>query len=558
MTQEQATEILKMGKSVFLTGEPGSGKTYTVNQFVSWLRGHGINPAITASTGVAATHINGQTIHSWSGIGIKSDITRKDVVRIKNNKRTAKRICGAHTLVIDEISMLSGQTFSAVDAVCRGVRDDARPFGGLQVVMVGDFFQLPPVRREEGFVFESESWEELKPTICYLTEQHRQKDPEFLGLLSAIRRGDVQDEHREILQSRYFPHAQENVIQFYSRNKNVDAINEAKLARLPASMHAFTMSSWGSKNVVEALIKSCLSPQTLQLKIGARVMFTKNDLNHRYVNGTFGTLVEFSPQDGAPVVRTDSGHLIDCEMAEWAVEDDGKVVAKVLQYPLRLAWAITAHKSQGMSLDAAHMDLSDTFEYGQGYVAISRVRTLEGLYLAGINNRALEMHPEILTKDSAFRHASEQVEERLQEIPPEQIRTIQEKFSKDSGGVMAHDVKTASAPVANMITPRRKYSYRGQRQQETLEEVRKTGSVQAAAEKLGFSSSTIFKHLEDLREQKLAKPEDFIFLSVGKEKMIDEIQQVISRMGGERLRPIYDELGERVSFDDIRLARLLF
>src|ERR1700722_8442437 len=150
MTQAEALSILKTGANVFLTGEPGSGKTHTVNEFVAWLREHGIEPAVTASTGIAATHIGGFTIHSWSGIGIRSDITQRDIVRIGGNKRLATRIKKAHTLIIDEVSMLSAQTLAAAEAACRGVRGGIEPFGGLQVVLVGDFFQLPPVvAREE-------------------------------------------------------------------------------------------------------------------------------------------------------------------------------------------------------------------------------------------------------------------------------------------------------------------------------------------------------------------------------------------------------------------------
>jgi len=192
MTQQEALEILKAGANVFLTGEPGSGKTYLVNQYVAWLREHGIAPAITASTGIAATHIGGMTIHSWSGIGVKTELTKQDLRRIEDNRRAARRIVNAHILIIDEISMLSARTFGMVDAVCRVVRKSQKSFGGLQVVLVGDFFQLPPVVRRDDepdarlgfgnesgdanaqFAYASPAWTALDPTVCYLFEQHRQ------------------------------------------------------------------------------------------------------------------------------------------------------------------------------------------------------------------------------------------------------------------------------------------------------------------------------------------------------------------------------------------------
>src|SRR3989344_807323 len=171
MTQAQALNILKTGANVFLTGEPGSGKTYLVNQYVSYLRQRKIEPAITASTGIAATHIGGTTVHSWSGIGIKKELSPSDVKRISSNKKVSARIKKTHTLIIDEISMLDGKTLIAVDQVCKEVRGSAAPFGGIQIVLVGDFFQLPPVvsrnnsavttlfdNESAQFAFDSSAW----------------------------------------------------------------------------------------------------------------------------------------------------------------------------------------------------------------------------------------------------------------------------------------------------------------------------------------------------------------------------------------------------------------
>jgi hypothetical protein len=211
MTQQEALNIMKTGANVFLTGEPGSGKTHVVNEFVAWLRAHDIEPAVAASTGIAATHIGGFTIHSWSGIGVRRSLTAQDLKHIAENARIAKRIRNTHTLIIDEISMLSARTFAMVEQACRAVRGGYDPFGGLQVILVGDFFQLPPVvsreEREEFdggnlpqpllgqeggnansvFAFNSPAWRSLNLNVCYLSEQHRQEDAVFLEMLSAIR-----------------------------------------------------------------------------------------------------------------------------------------------------------------------------------------------------------------------------------------------------------------------------------------------------------------------------------------------------------------------------------
>src|SRR3989338_6040495 len=219
MTQDEALSILKTGANVFLTGEPGSGKTHTVNRYVQWLREHRIEPAITASTGIAATHIGGRTIHSWSGIGVRNKLTSADLNRIASNGRVAKRVRETHILIIDEVSMLSANTLMMVEAVCHKIRGGVDPFGGLQLVMVGDFFQLPPVMsrdQEENkqssllasgesdspFAFSSPAWGKLHPIVCYISEQHRQEDPTFLKMLLAVRRGIVDDAHNTLLKQR--------------------------------------------------------------------------------------------------------------------------------------------------------------------------------------------------------------------------------------------------------------------------------------------------------------------------------------------------------------------
>ena len=448
MTQDEALYILKTGANVYLTGEPGSGKTHTVNTYVAWLREQGIEPAITASTGIAATHIGGYTIHSWSGIGIKRALSKYDLDGIAQNKGVLERVGGARILIIDEVSMLAGRTLDMVDAVCREVRQNHEPFGGLQVILVGDFFQLPPVVRSERtdvetqlfkerasvFAFDATSWENLSPLICYLSEQHRQEDEVFLDFLSALRRDSIDDTHYELLRSRYTKTPADGVTQLYSHNADVDTLNDAELKKLKGDEKKFDMEERGSKKLIDALKRGCLSPERLLLKVGARVMFTKNDAQRKYVNGTLGVVKGFASETGYPIVKTNTGRELIVEPDEWRLDDGGKVLARVMQIPLRLAWAMTVHKSQGMSLDAAHMDLSQSFEYGQGYVALSRVRTLAGLTLAGLNARALAVHPQIVEKDADFRAASDAARDAFAAIDlPEHKRMVQ-NFIKVCGG----------------------------------------------------------------------------------------------------------------------------
>ena len=455
MLQDTALTILKTGGNVFLTGEPGSGKTHTVNQYVAWLRSHGIEPAITASTGIAATHIGGMTIHSWSGISIKSRLTAYDLDKIAGNERVVKRIKNSRVLVIDEISMLPPGTISMVEMVCREILQNPLPFGGLQIVFVGDFFQLPPIVKRETendeslfsdideaprklFAYQSPAWAKANPIVCYLTEQHRQDDADFLELLSAIRKNEFGPQHFRHIQKRRVEHAQipQNVPKLFSHNADVDRINTETLGKIPSAAQMFPMTSEGPAPLVETLMKNCLSPDMLSLKVGASVMFTKNSLKDGFVNGTLGTVQRFS-QNGYPVVRTRSGREIEVMPMDWNMEENGRVRAKVTQVPLRLAWAITVHKSQGMSLDEAVMDLSDVFEYGQGYVALSRVRRLSGLHMLGWNQRTFQVHPDVLADDVNFRMRSQEAEETFNLMPEKELAQMHERFIKAAGGNVA-------------------------------------------------------------------------------------------------------------------------
>lgn len=448
MLQETALKILQTGANVFLTGEPGSGKTHTVNQYVGWLRSRGIEPAITASTGIAATHIHGMTVHSWSGIGIRRDLSPYDLDKISQNKIVVGRVSNTSILIVDEVSMLSAGTLSMVDAVCREIRRKDKPFGGLQVVLVGDFFQLPPINKQESeneqsqksfiqesergqFAFASSVWNKLNPLVCYLSEQHRQEDKAFLDLLSGIRRGALSASHRALLKTRRVQSSRAGLTQLYSHNADVDRINDVELGNIAGGASEFAMTSHGKDTLVATLKRGCLSPEILSLKIGARVMFTKNDVERKFVNGTLGVIAGFSKENGYPIVKTNSGRTFAVEPMEWHIEDGGRVLARIAQIPLRLAWAITVHKSQGMSLDGAYMDLSQAFEYGQGYVALSRVRTLAGLSLLGLNERALEVHPEVAKRDRDFKLRSASA------------RKVFEAMAKKEHDVLAHNFVAA-------------------------------------------------------------------------------------------------------------------
>ena len=421
MKQGQALGVMDEGGSVFLTGAPGAGKTYVLNQFVRRAKKQGRRVAVTASTGIAATHIGGSTIHSWSGLGIRDSLTGNDEQWLKNNSRLVKRYNETDVLVIDEVSMLHGARLDMINQACKLLRGGDKPFGGLQVILVGDLFQLPPVTRGSSqfdFAHTSGAWQELEPQICYLSEQHRQTGDELLQILEAMRGQDVSDAHEEILSGRIGtkPHEGQQITRLYAHNIDVESLNQTHLARLSTDSKTYQMEFGGAKAKVEQLAKGILAPEVLELKVGAEVMFVANNPSKGFYNGSRGQVIGFTADDKPRVKLATGSRIIAVEPHSWTLEEDGKRRAEVTQLPLRLAWAITIHKSQGMSLDAAEVDLSKSFTPGMGYVALSRIRSLDGLYLTGINRMAMQLNPHIFEFDVWLRAASAELAARTPEL----------------------------------------------------------------------------------------------------------------------------------------------
>ena len=639
MRQSSALDILKTGQNVFLTGSAGSGKTYTLNQYIDYLRARRVPVAVTASTGIAATHMNGTTIHSWSGIGIKDELSDRDLTNLSRKQFLADRLKDTAVLVIDEISMLHAKQLNLVSQVLKHIRKNDKAFGGIQVVVAGDFFQLPPIgskgeSNREKFAFMSEAWLDAKFHICYLSEQHRQVSEAANGgldlddILNQIRRQEVTFEAIAALENTYDQSVDIKRTRLYTHNLNVNKINDKELALLDGEMMRFEATTTGDSKLVETLKKTVRTQDELVLKVGAKVMFIKNNAELGVSNGTMGELIGFAAvkiedkessdalieddssddidEEAAgektakakksaakkdkekpkskkpttqkmPVVRLNSGREVIAEPEEWIIEDEtGEVLASYLQVPLCLAWAITIHKSQGMTLDAAEIDLSRTFELGQGYVALSRLKSLAGLQLLGMNDMSLQLDPLARGADKRFLVLSEEADANYAMLDEESMQQAHEKFVLKSGGTLSQSVIDAYAALQKK---------RREQQQAQIDKKQKLGNqvsdksestllatrmlleesltIAEISQARQLSQSTIMRHIGELKSQdpSLAcdhlRPEDEVMTAVGNAYVAIKVANNPNDFnddGSIKLRPIFDHLKQSIDYNTIRLA----
>lgn len=497
MNQQLALEIMLSGESVLLTGPAGSGKTYVLNQFIRLAKHDGKHVSVTATTGLAATHLGGTTIHAWSGIGVHDDIPGGFVDHMAKGRREI--IEKTDVLIIDEISMLHDFRLDMVDEVCRLVRREPDvPFGGIQVIMSGDFFQLPPVNRNDsragGFVVNSNVWRELDPTVCYLEEQHRQDDEELTSILNALRDGDLRRRHAELLLERVdvVPDG-DDITELHTVNVDVDRLNEQRLEQLGGDELFYTQVTTGSANYVESLQRSVLAPATLRLKEGALVMAVKNSLDRKYVNGSIGTVVAFEPGTEYPIVLFRNGKEMVMQPESWELRDGDKKRASISQIPLRLAWAITVHKSQGMTLDAARIDLRKAFVEGMGYVALSRVKNLNTLYLHGINRMALQVSEDARHIDGLLRDRTAKDAKKFKHL--EKVATERNlnptKKKNSSGGSWQEKLDKMREAYPNAYRP-----WTNEQDELLKQEFQNGTDVQQLSQKLGRHERSIILRLQ--------------------------------------------------------------
>lgn len=418
--QMQAFRHMQEGNNVFITGPGGTGKTTLIKEFVNNTPERNI--AVTSTTGASALWIDGRTLHSYLGIGLGTDTIGNLYKKIKGNKALHNRWLNLDCLIIDEISMLSPDLFDKLEELACRIRYEQRsffvkerelPFGGIQLVLSGDFCQLPVVG-EDRFCFEAKKWKDCVHYTVYLDSIIRQENEVFQTILNNIRLGNVTTSATLELNKCVGRKLEVDGItptKIYTTNNSVDIINNVELDKLGNDIYDYEMNviKYAPMNArtIDRYKKDCIAPDLVSLCVDAQVMLLINlDLDAGLVNGSRGKVIRFV--DNYPEVLFTNGVQMVIGPNLWQYHDDRKLKClEIKQIPLRLAWAITVHKSQGMTIDLAEVDLSNLFTWNMAYVALSRVRSLDGLTIKKIDYEAIKVHPKAVEFYQGLEHEND-------------------------------------------------------------------------------------------------------------------------------------------------------
>ena len=402
--QERAYSALQGSDNVFVTGGAGSGKSFLVRYF---LRGKDTKEfPVLASTGAAAVLVGGRTFHSFFGLGIMEGGVEATVEKASRNRQVVRRLKKISGFIVDEVSMLSGPTLKAAELIARRVRESDLPWGGLRVVAVGDFAQLPPVERTtsatRGWAFLDPVWSWSGFQTCYLRTQTRCRDEDYMRILASIREGVVTAEVKAYLNGKVSkPAADFDGTRLFPRRDETERFNLSRLENLRSPAQRFETIYSGDAKSVETLKKYAPVPESLILKEGALVMLRQNDPIGRWVNGSTGHIEKIHPN--RLQITLLNGRHIEIEKASFSLMSaEGETVAAAVNYPVTLAWASTIHKAQGATLDRMAVNLSQLWEPGQAYVALSRLTSGHELCIESWEERSIRVDPSVVRFYSDF------------------------------------------------------------------------------------------------------------------------------------------------------------
>ena len=392
----KALKLIYQKKNIFITGHAGTGKSYILTK----LKEHIPDLVITSTTGIAAVNVKGQTLHSWAGMGICNKPISNTVGKILKNKTLNTQIQNCNIIAVDEISMLDRRTFEYVNEVLKQVKDSDKPFGGIQVVFIGDFFQLPPVKENDSFsesnyCFESDVWNELDLQTVLLTKTYRQNEENLITALSHLRLNSLNNEDLKLLESRFYNDDDNlsDILHIFATNNEADRYNQFRFNSINSKQYDFEATDYTYFDT--NILNYCKADKKISLKVGARVILLINlSFEKGLINGACGEVLEIN--DNSVLVRFDNGFTSEIKKHEFEFYKNDKLIATRKQFPLRLAYGITIHKSQGMTLDKLVVDCSRIFEKGQTYVALSRIKTLNGLYLKNFNPNKIKTDKKII------------------------------------------------------------------------------------------------------------------------------------------------------------------
>lgn len=395
--QNMALEILKSKDNVFLTGHAGTGKSYVIRQYQKSLT----QPIpVLASTGAAAVLIEGRTFHGYFGLGIMEGGLQRTVKKAIANTRVHARIKKNHTLIIDEVSMIHPDAFEAANRIAQNILSSDAPFGGLRLIVVGDFLQLPPIThvgQSIKWLFETNVWKTLDFKTIYLTQTMRTLSSSFIDVLNAVRIGRVNSEVSTFLESIKKPVTEDfNGTVLFGRRDQAESFNIKKLSQIESDEVVFETEikvSAKANKTPESLLMLSPLPKFLKLKVGALVMIRKNDPDGKFVNGSLAQVEKILKDE--IVINLFSGLKLNLGKEDFHILDsDGKKMATITNFPVSLAWASTIHKSQGASIDRVHVDLRNLWECGQAYVALSRARSPDNIFIEGWSTKSIKANPD--------------------------------------------------------------------------------------------------------------------------------------------------------------------